>query len=200
MVCKKKKKTENPFRSVAVARSDKKACLPFDRVNKIKQYSFTCTFVSSFRYSGDKTVGAVAIAGWKWKLELGTHTQKVAPGVRVALTNLEQTNVTMTDYLAQTINIRSFDGSTCMRECLCLPTPGSARIPQSVQDDDGWSWRPRGLIIMARKILLCLCKYCAKPMRNDVYERAGQIINIFSVICIVIYFQPHLSSMFALEN
>lgn len=45
----------------------------------------------------------------------------------------EQTNVTMTDYLAQTINIRSFDGSVSidMRECLCLlmVTPSSARIP-----------------------------------------------------------------------
>lgn len=118
-----------------MARSDKKACLAFDRVNKIKQYSFTCTFVSSFRYSGDKSRRS-GNCWLKWKLELGTHTQKVAPGVRVARTNLEQTNVTMTDYLARAINIRSFDGSTCMRECLCLPTPWPARIPYSVEDDD----------------------------------------------------------------
>lgn len=31
---------------------------------------------------------------------------------------------------------------------------------------DGWA---REVIIMARKIL-CLCKYCARRMRNDVYD------------------------------
>lgn len=85
-----------------------------------------------FRFSGDNNNNSMR--DWQqWKLELGTHTQKVAPYVRVALTNLQVNKRDDDRLLFSACHKYIFDHlmpERFMRANVCVDWRLSAHIPK----------------------------------------------------------------------